>query len=463
MQLVVASSYAQLILPTQLDSNGIYTIKNIIITGNKKTKNYIVIRDIIFAIGDSIPYIKLQPILDRSQRNIYNNTLFNDVKLIAVPTPNKPYDLTIYITVIERWYIYPIPTFELYDRNYKVWAKVYNSDISRVKYGLKFSHNNFTGRRDKLSINIIDGFSKEYSFDYNQPYADKKLEHGFGFGGGYVKRIGVSYNDSLNTALPRQLCASCAKPDFTQYQQKDYYASVNYSYRNGPYRREIIGLNYINSSITDTLAALNRNYFLYGRTKAQFFDLTYYSIYNKVDYFAYPLRGQYYQIRSRLRFSVKDLNFLQLSAYSSKYVKLAKKLYASTQNSATINMNENEESYYNLKTTNTDIPNIHGLEQYSIVANWSIATRNTIKYKLYDGTIKYPFKIFKYNDAPLKIFVRAFADLAYAKLTFPNYSNLHNTLLHGYGLGIDIITRYDYTFGVDFTTNHFGKFSIYFK
>ncbi|MBK8496479.1 MAG: hypothetical protein IPL50_16840 [Chitinophagaceae bacterium] len=129
---------------------------------------------------------------------MYNTTLFNEVKfeLVALDANN----ININVQVTERWYLYPVPQFNLVDRNFNEWYKTYNASFDRVNYGLKFVHYNLSGRRDQLRVYFINGYSRNISFSYTAPYSNRALTEGFTVGGGYVQRelpYKTSYMDSL--------------------------------------------------------------------------------------------------------------------------------------------------------------------------------------------------------------------------------------------------------------------------
>jgi hypothetical protein len=45
--------------------------------------------------------------------------------------------LILLVDVNERWYTFPVPIFELSDRNFNEWWQNYNHDFRRVNYGLR--------------------------------------------------------------------------------------------------------------------------------------------------------------------------------------------------------------------------------------------------------------------------------------------------------------------------------------
>jgi outer membrane protein assembly factor BamA len=461
--MVEFTATGQVTISIPQDSLQEITITNIIVQDNKKTKDYIIIRELTVQKNKPIPFLQFEKELDRSQKNIFNTSLFNDVKIDAVKSLDNPTKYTVFISVKERWYIVPAPIFELYDRNYKEWRNVYNSDISRVRYGIRFSHNNFSGRRDVLRINAITGFSQDVLVSYSQPYADKSLKHGFGVSASYAKRIGVSYIDSLNAGLPRRLCENCPRPNNRLFESNEYNISGGYNYRSGLYESHSVGIGYTSSTVSDTVIKLNRNYFAEGIDKVNFWALNYSYNFSKVDYFAYPLLGHYYRVGLRARFSKDAINQWMLYGFAGKYIKLAKNFYFSSQLSASAKLSETIESFYTQKTSNLEIANIRGLEEYLFFSTIDISARNTLRYQFLNRKFKFPIRNPFFDKIPIKLFVRAFADGAYAYFPFPNYSALNNKFLRTGGFGLDLVTLYDITIKMDFRFNQFGKFSIFFR
>jgi outer membrane protein assembly factor BamA len=366
---IFSSSFAQVVLKINIDSAINYSINTIKVTGNKKTKNYIVTRDITFKVGDTIKGIELLSTIDRTQKNIYNAALYATVKIEVLKNDTIKNAIDINIVIIERWYIFPIPVFELYDRNIKEWRTTYNSDLNRVRYGIRFTHYNFSGRRDQLNINLFNGFSKELYFNYSQPYADKKLLHGFVLAGGYSSKISINYIDSLNLGLPRKLNDSFEKPDYKLFKQEDYFFAANYSFRSGNYARHEIGINYNNIKVTDTIIGKNNNYFTNGANTHQVVDFNYSYNYSKLDFYAYPLIGDYYRFGTKLRIGKSNTNQLLFYATYGTFNKITPKFFYSTSITTSFKFAKEPQSFYNLKTSNFEIANIRGLEQYLIYSN----------------------------------------------------------------------------------------------
>src|SRR6266496_4548382 len=56
-----------------------FTIRNIIITGNKKTKSSVILRELPFKPADQFPLQQLVAKFDDARRQLMNTTLFHEV------------------------------------------------------------------------------------------------------------------------------------------------------------------------------------------------------------------------------------------------------------------------------------------------------------------------------------------------------------------------------------------------
>src|ERR1700730_9022856 len=124
-----------------------FVITDFIITGNKKTRPYIIERELPFRRGDSVSLSDLVKKFERARELLLNTALFHEV--VVSLKKFQGYHVFISIDVKERWYIFPLPYFRPVDRNLSEWAKQ-GFGIDRVNYGFKFDYHNFTGRNDKL-------------------------------------------------------------------------------------------------------------------------------------------------------------------------------------------------------------------------------------------------------------------------------------------------------------------------
>ncbi len=139
--------------------------------------------------GDSVSVTSFSDELQKLQQQVYNTNLFLEVK--AELTEIAPNTVDINLALKERWYIFPIPKFQLIDRNINEWIQKYDADLDRVVYGVKFTHYNLTGHRDLLRLTLLNGFTRNISFTYFKPVSEKKLNNGFSLTAGIVTKQGI--------------------------------------------------------------------------------------------------------------------------------------------------------------------------------------------------------------------------------------------------------------------------------
>ena len=84
-----------------------FHVRNVTVTGNKKTKTYIILRESPVKKGDSIQATQLYAIIQNARNLIYNTVLFTDVSI--TPELHSGTELSLHITVNERWYVIPVP------------------------------------------------------------------------------------------------------------------------------------------------------------------------------------------------------------------------------------------------------------------------------------------------------------------------------------------------------------------
>ena len=265
------------------DSTAKLAIHKIIIKGNKITKNYLILREIQFKAGDSIIIGTINEAFQQARQQVYNTTLFHEVDLTFDMI--SAYDINVIVTVKERWYLFPIPQFQVVDRSLNEWLVNYRGDLSRVNYGLKFEHKNISGRRDPLALSVINGYTQNISFSYSQPYSNRALTQGFGIGGGFLRTREIAYKTSYDNKI-----LFYKNDDFVR---KDLYFNLSLRLQKGILSRHLLNLSFANLTVADSVisTAYNPHYFNEAVTTNNLIDLSYSYQYTNVNNVAYPLKG----------------------------------------------------------------------------------------------------------------------------------------------------------------------------
>ena len=135
-----------------------FRVDDIKIFGNRITKEYIVLREMLIKKGDSVDDDQIE--VDR--KRILNIGIFERVRVIK----NKGDDINILeVHVTERWYLFPFPTLDFEQR-----------DIKKATYGLDIVHYNFRGRAERLTFSINGGYKKGVHLQYRNPWYGDDLK-----------------------------------------------------------------------------------------------------------------------------------------------------------------------------------------------------------------------------------------------------------------------------------------------
>lgn len=436
-------------LPNTPDS-ALVMIADIAIHGDKKTRPYIIERDIPFKQGEYIQMGDLRKKMVTAQQQLMNSALFNSADVYIHTQLGEL--VFIGIDLKERWYLFPLPYFKLVDRNFNQWWVEQKASLNRVNYGIKFSQYNFTGRNDKLNIYLIGGYSREVYFKYEQPYANKALTSGFSFAFDFARQRELNYGTLVN------------KQQF--YKQGSFVlqnirAEVAYLYRPAIKTRHIVKLAFNQSSVGDTILKLNPNYFPENATKITYPELSYTLQYYNTDYYPYPNKGYNADFTLLHRGINQGMNMTQFSFHSMLVKPLTPTVQVQWQAAGLIKL-PFDQPYYNQQVFGYGDIFLRGLEYYVIDGVAGIMGRTTLRKQVFAAVIRTPPKIKKQVAIPFKIMVKGFNDLGYAYNKNIGSSLLNNKLLYTWGAGIDFVTTsYDLVFKIEYSFNQLGESGVF--
>ena len=92
-----------------------FVVRDIMIAGNRKTKEFIVRRELLFTEGDTLQADAADAVLLRSKENLLNTSLFNYVTISLIDL--NEHEKQVLVMLEERWYWWPYIIFEQADRN----------------------------------------------------------------------------------------------------------------------------------------------------------------------------------------------------------------------------------------------------------------------------------------------------------------------------------------------------------
>lgn len=432
------------------DTTSIYTIKEIVIAGNRKTHAIIILRELSFKENEQYPLNILVTKFAKAKRQLMNTTLFIDavVSLNGIIGRNA----SVLITVRERWYIFPIPFVKLVDKSAKEWVQHQNMDLNRVKYGIKFKHKNFTGRNDKLEVNLGNGYTKQIAIRYASLPMDKKLRWSSNFSIAYGKNRDINYATAYNRLVTYK------KTD--QFVHTFFNSSLEFSYRRAIKAKHTFGIGYNFENITDTVFKLSPA-FSFQKNQIRYPKLFYQLQYFDVDFIPYPTKGYGADLLLEKKGFSKQLNLLQLTARSSATWPLSSNYFFNLRLTGIIKL-PFKQPYITQGFVGQNNFYLQGYEDYIIdgvaggftKASFSRALMNT-KVHIASKKIK------RLNDFPVRVYGKVFANTGYIYNKYPNTNSLNNTLLYSGGIGLDVVLFYDFIFRLEWSFNSLKQNGLY--
>lgn len=433
-------------------------VGNISVEGNKKTKDRVILRELFIQAGDSILVSELANELEYNRLQLMNTGLFLKVEINIGDWEVDARLLDLKVKVVEAWYIYPIPVFELADRNFNTWWKDYDHSLRRINYGMRFYHNNLTGRRDVLKGVVQFGFTNKYELVYRLPFIDKKQQWGVSLAASYSRNKEVNYTTlddhqqffrSPEQVLLRQFRVRAAA---TLRRKRQVTHTWEMSY----------WLNSIGETVRNEL---NADYFL-GKLEQSYSSLSYEFTADTRDIRPYPLHGGFLQGRLQKDGlgNWEDLNALYVSALGKKYLSFSRRWSMELVGAGRLALLRGKQPFANSQALGYGSHYIRGYEFYVIDGLDYAYSKTSIRFQLLDRTVYFselvPFP--NMRQMPYRLYLALNNDMGFANN--PYYSegnNLANNLLWGYGLGIDLVVYYNKVFRLEFSRNRLGEFGVF--
>ncbi len=359
------------------------------------------------------------------------------------------------LDLVERWYFFPAPVFELADRNINVWIDQFGADINRINFGLNPTIYNLTGNYDVLEGIVQWGFTPKIEVQYLRPYVARSERNGLGIMGSYSINRQVPY---INLDDQEQFMV------LEDFSLTRFRILAQYLRRRGAFHFHTVEAKYSFNKITDTIAQLNPDFFLDGKLRQEFITLSYTYLYNRVDARAYPLKGIYAEVTARkIGIGIfSDINQWSLMARYNQYFQLPWNFYAGGQVIGKTTLGR-EHPYHNIEGLGFCQDLVRGYELYAIDGQHFALVKTNLKRRLFKVDIPNPLKKNStYSGIPLAVYIKAYGDAGFVNDRFYDEGNpLTNSFLLGGGFGLDIVTFYDWVFRVEYSFNRLGENGLF--
>lgn len=434
-------------------------IDSVIVTGIKKTKREVIMREIDLQPGDTIGLGQMAQKITANEKRILSTGLFT---LVSINIKNWNTDnstCNLAVEVRENWYIYPYPIFELADRNFNVWSREQNYSLKRVNYGVAFNHINFTGLKDKLKLKFQQGFTHKYEITYEYPY----LLRGWGLSANYL------YSQNRETAY----IARDNKPVFLRLNDertllRSHRAGISLLHRSNVWLYHKFSAEYNNVSVDSVLVNEYNDRFLgEGRTSLRFLALDYLLRYDRTLYPLYPMGGYRMEANARKEglgwLSNTDNAWIALAG--EYHIPFLSRFIFSTRLKAKKNLLNNPLPYYLNGGIGYRDDNMMGYQLYVLDGRDFILSNNSIKLRILDRNFRmaewFP-QAYKLMNA--RLFLRFSFDYGYANdPVFGSINQYSNTHQYGFGPAFDAILFNTMTFSCEYGVTRFGEKGFFLR
>lgn len=441
----------------EADSLGKDTLRidRIIISGNQRTLDRIVLRELMFRTGDYIQADVLEQLVTVSRRNLLNTSLFNFVKIHTLERGNRV--VWIYINLTERWYIWPAPILEFADRNFNTWWRA--RDWGRLNYGFVLTHANFRGRRETLQLLVRMGTWQHYRVSYLVPYIDRKQKSGLYFSASYLRNREIGYASFDNRLLWLK------EPG--RYVRQETLAKFRYQYRQGVFQTHAAELRFASSSVADTVRMLGPGYFPENRSAFSLFSLHYSWVNDHRDAKAYPLSG--WLISSELSqsglgiLSTENISIFRADFEMRFYQPLHGRWFAGASMKGRLVSTSNQ-PYYLQRSLGYGNDYVRGYEYYVVDGQHFVLAKTQLRYQLVKPReLDFGDGNDRFDRFHFAFYLGAFCDGAYVwDKRYFRENPMSNTFIRGYGLSLDFVTYYDRVLRLELSRNGLGETGFFF-
>jgi Omp85 superfamily domain/Surface antigen variable number repeat len=441
-------------LPDTNTTSGYVVVDSILIEGNRKTRTSLLLRELEFQTGDTLPLAGMAALLERNRLRLMNLRLFTSSE-VRTRSGRDDTRTTVVFSLVETWFIYPVPLFDLADRNFNVWWDEFNRSFKRVNYGLDLSHLNVSGSADVLKAKLQFGYNNKFEFSYRLPPLNRRQTLGLQMGAYYSRAHEVAYKTEGNKLFFRE--------DPNEWQLRQIAGFAHLSWRPRLFAVHTFSAEYRYSRVADSIGLqLNPDFFLEKRLYQRHLSLVYKLRIDYRDVQPYPLSGWLLvlDLRKNGILPSDNLRLFRLFAEYDRYFKFFERFSLETAVAGRFSIPRTQPPYFNNQALGYGSNSVRGYEYYVSDGLDFVLLRGSLRFEVFNRTFNLgkvmPFGAFK--KFPLKAYLTTNHDLGYSNDPYYTVNNpLANRLLQGYGLGLDLVAYYDKTARFEYTWNRLGE------
>lgn len=402
--------------------------------------------------GDTISLDKLEQITKNNQNNVYNTGLFTRVNLTHEQQDGT---LVFTIDVQERWYVWPNPYVNLEERTFNEWWQ--DKDLDRLVVGAGLDWGNLTGWNDHLYLYGQIGYSRRVTLTYRRPFLFPKPQIDASVNFFYVNNKEIGYGTEQGVLQLARL----QEESMRRY----YIGRVDFVKRFSPREQLQWGIGYRYFQPNDSIAFFNDKYLTEGNDREHYPSLRVAYVRDERDIRSFPLSGFKLSGSAQLNGlpGIGTSRFGKITAGFSHHIALTDRWNFSygTQNYILAGKKVPYFDKYFVGLGSF----LRGYERYVVDGSFINLTKLEWKFGIFPRKIHHwdwiPLK--RFQDFPFGLYLSAYSDFGYVQdWTFNNLDTyLKNRVLTGYGMGLNVITIYDFMLRFEYSFNHFGQRGFY--
>lgn len=453
-------------LSSAQDTTYFLKVRKIYIEGNKKTKPFVILREMTVHENDSFPAADMDAVLLQNRLNIFNLKLYNDVSINIRNWEDDALDLVI--KVRERWAIMPAPIIRFADRNVAEWWRQYRHDFKRLQYGAQVNWDNFTGRNDRFNFAFSFGFAQRFDVGYTIPQFNRKKERvGLSLYFGMLRSKRIAFDTRNDVLAFMDLGTSW------QMQRIEFVPQV--SLRKKFYQTHFFTAGYSYTVISDSVRRANPAYFLGDALNQHALHIKYKFEADYRNIRTYPTSGWYLS----MNFTNYGLGFMKtkmttLGFQFSKYFLWKKHPKFSAAGMVRWQTSWPMRQPYNLqpiKSFGYEENAIRGYEINVMDGQHFLLFKNEYRFRVFDFQLKKIKKLQIKNAAilntslaylPFNLYLTAYFDAGYV---WDNYFTANNQYKNkwqfGYGVGLNLVTFNSKLLRIEYSVNRYLQKGVY--
>jgi hypothetical protein len=299
----------------------------------------------------------------------------------------------------------------------------------------------------------MNGYTKQLALEYKGLILDKKQQWSSSLGMAVGKNKQLDY---ITTDNKRQFF----KSDQT-FVHSFFNSYLEFSYRRAIKTKHSFGASYQSFSIPDTILKINPSFSPNKKTTIRYPELYYILTHFNVDYIPYPTKGYSAEISLRKKGLGRDMNLWELTSKASGIWRFGDKYSFNLRLVGSLKL-PFKQPYINQQFLGFNDMYLQGYEYYVINGVAGGYTKAIFSRELLNTNFHIPSgKIKKLNHIPFRLYAKVYGNAGYVYNPEPGNNLLCNRMLYSAGVGLDVVTFYDFIVRFEWSFNQLGQNDLY--